>query len=303
MKKTMLLILALAAMLTPVFAEPGSDKDRFSKNYDYSGFTTISVSHSFRVDLSFADRYEVYVEVPAYIEPYLLVTQSGERLRIDLERLPVDIQNKLGKEADRLKARISLPKMTSLQASGAVDIDAHGKLILDEETLRIQISGASKLNDFEAEGEGQIHLQLSGASTASMRASFQEKAMLDLSGASKLAFDGSSETLTLEGSGASKAQVKGDYDKVIAGFSGSSSGKIEGDADNLTLESSGASNFEIEGTTGNATVELSGVSKCKLAVKGKLQYEISGVSTLKVKDLGVSAKGNISRGSKFEYIR
>ena len=61
MKKTMLLILALAAMLTPVFAEPGSDKDRFSKNYDYSGFTTISVSHSFRVDLNFADRYEVYV--------------------------------------------------------------------------------------------------------------------------------------------------------------------------------------------------------------------------------------------------
>ena len=109
--------------------------------------------------------------------------------------------------------------------------------------------------------------------------------------------------LTLEGSGASKAQVKGDYEKVIAGFSGSSSGKIEGDADDLTLESSGASNFEIEGTTGDATVELSGVAKCRLAVKGKLQYEISGVSTLKVKDLGVSAKGNISRGSKFEYIR
>lgn len=303
MKRLTFLFLAIFATLTTAFAEPGSDKDRFEKNYDFTDFTAVSVSHSFRVDLTFADRYEVYVDVPAYLEPYLRVTKSGDKIRIDIERLPMDIQNKLNKESDRLKARIVLPKMTGLQASGAVDIDVHGKLRLDDETLRIQISGASKLYDLEAAGNGQISLQLSGSSTASVKAAFQTKVLVDLSGASKIAFEGGSQALSLEGSGASKAQVKGDFGKVVAGLSGSSSGKVEGNTDELSLEVSGASNFEIDGTTKNATVELSGVSKCRLAMTGKLQYEISGVSTLKVKDMGVSAKGNISRGSKFEYVR
>ena len=303
MKKLTFLILAVFATLTTAFAEPGSDKDRFEKNYDYTGFTAVSIANAFRVDLTFADRFEVYVDVPAYIEPYLRVNKSGDKVRIDLERLPMDIQNKLNKESDQLKARIVLPKMTGLQASGAVDIDAHGKLRLDDETLRIQISGASKLNDLEASGSGQLSLQLSGASNATMKAAFQKKALIDLSGASKIAFEGGSQTLSLEGSGASKAQIKGDFDKVVADLSGSSSGKIEGNTDELSLEVSGASNFEIDGTTKNATVELSGVSKCRLAMTGKLLYEVSGVSTLKVKDMGVSAKGNVSRGSKFEYVR
>ncbi|MBR0223605.1 MAG: DUF2807 domain-containing protein [Bacteroidales bacterium] len=303
MKNLTFLILAVFATLTTAFAEPGSDKDRFEKNYDYTDFTAVSVSHSFRVDLTFADRYEIYVDVPAYIEPYLRVNKSGNKVRIDLERLPMDIQNKLNKESDRLKARIVMPKMTGLQASGAVDIDAHGKLRLDDETLRIQLSGASKLNDLEAAGNAQLSLQLSGASTASVKAVFQKKTLIDLSGASKVAFEGGSEALSLECSGASKAQLKGNYDKVVADLSGSSVGNIEGNATDLSLEVSGASNFEIDGTTDNATVELSGVSKCRLAMTGKLQYEISGVSTLKVKDMGVSAKGDISRGSKFEYIR
>lgn len=303
MKNLTFLILAVFATLTTAFAEPGSDKDRFEKNYDYTDFTAVSVSHSFRVDLTFADRYEIYVDVPAYIEPYLRVNKSGNKVRIDLERLPMDIQNKLNKESDRLKARIVMPKMTGLQASGAVDIDAHGKLRLDDETLRIQLSGASKLNDLEAAGNAQLSLQLSGASTASVKAVFQKKTLIDLSGASKVAFEGGSEALSLECSGASKAQLKGNYDKVVADLSGSSVGNIEGNATDLSLEVSGASNFEIDGTTDNATVELSGVSKCRLAMTGKLLYEISGVSTLKVKDMGVSAKGDISRGSKFEYIR
>ena len=84
---------------------------------------------------------------------------------------------------------------------------------------------------------------------------------------------------------------------------GSSKCSIEGKANEVTMEGSGASKFELEGETNTAFVELSGVSKCQLTVRKKINYVISGVSTLKLKDLGAVAKGDVSRGSKIEYIR
>ena len=57
------------------------------------------------------------------------------------------------------------------------------------------------------------------------------------------------------------------------------------------------------GKTARATVELSGASKAKLSVSEKLQYSLSGVSTLRVKNDGAKISGEASRGSKFEYLK
>lgn len=302
MKRLSLLFLMLAATLAPAYAEPVPAKDLFTKNYDYKDFTSLTVASSFRVELRFAPTYEVYVEVPAYLEPYLRIMQVNSILRIDLEQLPTDIQKKLSKESDRLKARVSMPKLLALQASGAAHVSAHGQLNVGDEQIRIQLSGASELDDLKASGR-QVSIQLSGASKGEIEGTFPEKVLLDLSGASKLRYKGNTDRLLIECSGASSLDTEGDAGQLTANVSGSSKCEIAGKANNLTMEGSGASKFELEGETNTAFVELSGVSKCQLAVRKKINYEISGVSTLKLKDLGAVAKGDVSRGSKIEYIR
>lgn len=302
MKRLSLLFLALAATLATAFAAPVPANDLFSKTYDYTGFTSLNVSNAFRVELSFAPDYEVYIEVPAYLEPFLRINQAGSILQIDLESLPADIQKKLSKETNRLKARVAMPKLLNLKASGAVSINPHGKLALGQESLFVQLSGASELNDLQAAGR-QVSVQLSGASKAAVQGAFEDKVVVDLSGASKLRYKGDTDKLMVECSGASSLEAEGQHDEIVCNVSGSSKCAISGKANNLTLEASGASKFEMDGEVKKAFTELSGVAKCRLAVREKLTYEISGVSSLRIKDLGAVAKGNISRGSKIEYIR
>ena len=265
MKKITLLFLVLVTTLTTAYAEPEAAKNRYTHTYDFRDFTALSVSHAFKVDLTFEDRYEVSIDVPDFIEPYLIVSQNGEKVRLDLERLPNDIQLKLNDANSSLMARVSVPKLTRLQLSGASKVTASGRLVLGSETLYLQLSGATELYGLVAEGRDKLDLKISGASKADFEAAFN-KLEVDLSGASKLRYGG--------------------------------------DADQLEIELSGATKFESLGKTARASVALSGASKAKLSVSEKLQYALSGVSTLRVKNLG-SAKlsGECSRGSKIEYMK
>ena len=270
MKKITLLFLVLVTTLTTAFAEPEAAKNRYTHTYDFRDFTALSVSHAFKVDLTFEDRYEVSIDVPDFIEPYLIVSQNGEKVRLDLERLPNDIQLKLNDANSSLMARVSVPKLTRLQLSGASKVTASGRLVLGSETLYLQLSGATELYGLAAEGR----------------------------------YGGDADQLEIELSGASGAQFDGNYAETDAEISGSSKLTMTGDTKNLSLELSGATKFESLGKTARASVALSGASKAKLSVSEKLQYALSGVSTLRVKNLG-SAKlsGECSRGSKIDYLK
>ena len=302
MKKLTLLFLMFAVTLASAFAEPSAAKNRYTHSYDFHDFTVLSVSHAFKVELTFENRYEVSIDVPDFIEPYLKISKTGEKVRLDLEKLPNDIQRKLSDENTSLLARISVPKLTKLQLSGASKVNASGRLALTEENLYISLSGATELNGLVAEGPEKLAIEISGASKGDVEAAFN-KLDIDLSGASKLRFGGDADQLDIELSGASSAQFDGKYNGTDADISGSSKLTLTGDSRQLDLELSGASKFECMGKTARATVELSGASKAKLSVSEKLQYSLSGVSTLRVRNDGAKISGEASRGSKFEYLK
>ena len=302
MKKIILLVAALAATFATALAEPESTKT-FKQHYNYKDFTALSLSHSFQTELTFADTFSVDVEVPDFIEPYLKVSCLGGKLRIGLEgNLPKDIQRKLNDHPDRLKAWVTMPALTSVTMSGATRLATSGTPRIVDGSLSIDMSGASELQSLEAQGNGRLSIDLSGASKATLDLSFASE-HIDVSGASRLRLNGNSDKVVLDCSGASKCQMRGNYVNLKAEVSGSSNINVEGDVDDLDIDASGASKFDIEGQTLRAEVELSGVSKGRVTIKEKMKYELSGVSTLKIKDLGATVRGEISRGSKIEYLK
>ena len=302
MKRLTLLILALAATLVSAFAEPESAKARYTHTYDFQDFTTLAVSHAFKVELTFENRFAVRIDVPDFLEPYLLVGQRDEKLLIELKQLPDDIQRKLNDRDNPMRAYVSAPKLNTLQLNGASVVSVTGQLTLGEETLRIQLNGATQLNGLKAKGKEHMLLQLNGASKADMEVEF-DKLIFDMSGAAKLRCEGEAKQISIVCSGASTAQVEGDFEDVIADISGSSKLSLSGDSERLSLEQSGATKFESTGKTTRGIVELSGASKGRLTVTEQLRYSLSGVATLWVEDLGANIKGDCSRGSKIEFLK
>lgn len=303
MKRMILFLAVLSASLFSAQAEPENSKNLYRQNYDFRDFTALSVSHIFKVDLRFADAWSVEVEVPDYIEPYLDVNCREGKVRIGLHNLPKNIQRRLNDENGQLNASVTMPKILSLNMSGATALIAQGTPALaDGESLRIVLSGASKLESLQAASRGQLTLNMSGASKAEIEADFRSFD-IDMSGASKLQLTGNADGLEIDCSGASKANLSGGFDKAEVGVSGSSDVTVHKDIRLLELEVSGASKFEVKGKTAIADVELSGASKARLEVTGEMTYELSGVSTLRVRDMDAKIRGEAARGSKIEYLK
>ena len=148
--------------------------ETYEQHYDFRDFTALSVANAFHVDFAFADDWSVDISVPDFIEPYLKVNCSGDKVRIGLNKLPVDIQRKLSKTSDALHATVRMPKLLSLSLSGAVHMTAEGSQELEGEPMSIEMSGASKLESLVTSGDGILHLELSGASKAGLQADFKQ---------------------------------------------------------------------------------------------------------------------------------
>jgi len=302
MKKLATMMLALAATFTLSFAGENPVKDTYSHHYDFMHFTALEVSNAFQVDFAFADNWSVDVCIPDFIQPYLKVSCKGTKVRIGLEKLPHDIQRKLNDLKDPLKATVRMPKLLSLTLSGASRLTAEGRQTLGDETMTIDLSGASKIEALETSGNGALNMDISGASKARMKATFNQMD-IDISGASKLALEGSAAKVRIDCTGASNCDYEGDVLAAIVDLSGASKMNMSGKTGNLKLDQTGATKFESTGETARADVQLSGASKCRLTVKESLQYELSGASTLRVKNLGAKVAGEQARGSKLEFER
>lgn len=303
MKRIVLLIAALAFSLTAFAAEPETARNTYKQHYDFRDFDALSISHIYHVELSFENTWSVDVEVPDYLEPYLRISCKGGKLRLGLENLPKDIQKRLSKSNDRLHAWVRMPGLRDLSMSGASRLSTTGEPKIDENGhLSIDMSGASEVDNLLATGRGRLSVSMSGASKADLDATFNTLD-IDVSGASRLKMSGDARTAEIDCSGASSVDLNGDYVDMEADVSGSSKVLVRGDLSTLKLEASGASKFEADGVTDRADIELSGVSKGKLTVRERMNYELSGVSTLLVRDLGATCRGEVSRGSQIEYLR
>ena len=166
MKKIILLFAALAATVTCAFAGSESAASLSKTHYNYRDFSMLSISSAFHVELTFADTYSVDVEVPDFLEPYLKVTCLAGKLRIGLANVPRDIQRKLNNQHDQLHAWVSMPSLSALSMSGATRLSTTGvPALARNQSLSIEMSGASVLENLEAASNDRMTIDLSGAST------------------------------------------------------------------------------------------------------------------------------------------
>lgn len=280
----MAVLTAFAFLPCETFAtEPASGYTSVSRHYNFKNFDRIAASHSWQVDVVFADTYSVDVEVPDFIEPYLKVKNVSGKLVLSLEKLPVNVKNQLNKSKGRLQASVKMPSLQAVDLSGASRLSANGVLDLGQKSLDIDISGASQLDELQVKGVDRLSIDLSGATGCNLNVEAEEM-HIDVSGSSRLEWKGTALRAFIDCSGASGIQMDGNVGR-------------------MNIECSGASKVVSKGEVEIAAIELSGASKGEIAVSDKLQYELSGASTLRVKDLGASVTGEMSRGAKIVYIK
>lgn len=228
---TVVLTLALVAgcVAIPSLTTLTGSGRAVTKTYDFTGFTAVAAGNAFSVEVVQSEAYSVVVSVDDNLVDYLDVTKTGDTLRIYLKP-NLSIRN------TTLKATVSLPELTGLDASGAT---------------RMLVSGFSS--------EQRLDVQASGAST--VKGDIQaDAATMDISGASTVDLEGRAAGLRLKVSGASTARldrfVVGDVDVDASGASHAMvnvSGKLSGEA-------SGASSVRYTGDPTSVQVDTSGAS-------------------------------------------
>jgi hypothetical protein len=112
------------------------DLTPLTRIYDLKYFSEVRASGQWQLRLDQGDAYAVRVEMPAYLEPGVMVIKEGDVLRFKLAsgwRL----------EGGELNAHITLPKLQKLRLSGAVEARLLG---FDTERLKIKASGATRIS-------------------------------------------------------------------------------------------------------------------------------------------------------------
>lgn len=198
---------------------------------DASGFTRVSASVSFQIELSQAEEFSITVSADNNLMPLVEVEERGGTLHLGLKD-PVNIQGNA-----TLRAVITLPTFEGLDLSGATRATLSG--FREPAGVEILASGASSVS-----GElsaGSVTVDLSGASTVSLEG-FAFTGDLQASGASRLELiDFELTTASVDVSGASSAEVTVRGEITAAKASGASRILYRGDPTIKGLDVSGAS--------------------------------------------------------------
>lgn len=238
MKKFLLTLSAVALAAMTLNAAGKSDVKYVTTNYDVKGFTGIELSGVVEVQVSRSDRYSVKVEAPKEIIDYLIVRVHEGDLEIFVRNVPARLNRTLKDWS--IKAMVSMPRLTSLEMSGATEFDCTDSFDL---------------------GGGKFDLEMSGASQAR-----------------GLSFTNANADVEI--SGASKAELSGEFDRIEAEISGASVMTISGTARLLDMEVSGASKLKsVDLVAENVRAEVSGASKANVYVEGSLSAEVTGASS------------------------
>ena len=201
---------------------------------DLSGFSKIDASSAFQVGVTRSEDYSVIITVDEKVEPYLDVAVQGDTLRI-----AVRPGLTLGVGSFPLQAKVTMPRLTGLELSGASRATVGG--FKSGERLDARISGASQLEgDIEA---GDVRFDVSGASRVTLSGGGQKMA-LAASGASQAnlaSFPVSEAAVELSGASKATVNVSGRLD---ADVSGASTLRYAGNPTMGSVKSSGASTIK-----------------------------------------------------------
>ena len=224
------------------------------QHYDYSGFTEVVVDSGFDVEIDYADddTYAVVVTVDDNLvqEQLLKVELDGDTLHIGLAPL-------WNYHDVTAKARVVLPRLTGLGASGSSSVVV--TKLKSGDALQLEASGASTV-EIVGVSFGDVSVDVSGASRVEGSAEVGEVAG-EVSGGSVLHLAGAASGLRLDASGGSRLDL------------------LELRAENADLSLSGGSNGQVT-VTGALTVDASGGSRLEYAGDPQVSVDASGGSAV-----------------------
>lgn len=188
-----------------------------TREFEFTDFDTVSISHAFQGIIMRGDDYRVVVTIDDNLEESLRVEQDGRHVRIGFE-------NVMAVTDATMEYEITLPALSSLNLSGASGAQLSGFASTDP--FAADISGASRLHGdidsgdatFEASGAsnislagegGSVRANASGASTIDLEEFTSASADVEASGASNVTVN-TSGRLDARASGASTIHYVGD---------------------------------------------------------------------------------------------
>ena len=236
-KQTFLVLLVVGALLAactipvPIVNNLVGSGRTTTQTYDFSDFDGLVIANAFEAEIVMSDSYSVEVTVDDNLLEHLRVEQKGKTVTIALEP-------NLAFSNTRQQARITLPRLVSLDASGASRVDVSGFKTPDD--VRVTVSGASTARgDMET---GDLTADVSGASTLSLTGSGGDL-NVEATGASTADLSDFTVTnATVEASGASRVLVNASG-TLNANASGASSVRYAGDPTLGRIDESGASSI------------------------------------------------------------
>lgn len=220
------MLLAGCVNLPPFTTVIGSGKP-VTQTFDFSDFDSLVVSSAFQAEVVSADAYSVEVTVDDNLVERLQVEQRGQTVYIGLGP-------NIGLTNGTLSARVSMPDLVSLEASGASRVTFTG--FKSGHDLGLNVSGASNAKGSVESGDVTI----------------------DVSGASRLVLSGSGGSLRANVSGASTADLS-DFGVADANVEASGASRINVNASGrLDAEASGASSVRYSGNPTMGRINESG---------------------------------------------
>ncbi|MFC1989544.1 head GIN domain-containing protein [Chloroflexota bacterium] len=215
---------------------------------DFADFTYVSVEGTFDIKIDQSDSFSTTISADSNLFDYITVTKEGQTLRIYLN--PRHTFTDFTLPVRSLKAVITMPELQGISLSGA---------------CKGTVTGFKSSRDFD--------LNVSGASSLSIKDMEAGDAAFEVSGASKVSGTMNCKDAGFEVSGASKVELDGSADNAILTISGASKANMV--------------DFELD----DANVKLSGASEATVHAKGRLDAVLSAASSLYF--LGNPTMGNI----------
>jgi hypothetical protein len=183
-------------------------------------FSSVDVSNAFEVHIKQDSSYSIKIETDENLLQYIIVEKNGDELSISAE----GNYNLKPANGHKVKIYLSSPVFKHLKASGA----------------------CSLIGDNELSSNGQLDIDLSGASDASLDIKMP-KITAGLSGASEVTLKGETKDFSIEGSGASHAKCfELLSENVEVDVSGASSADVFASV-KINPSASGASNVQYKG--------------------------------------------------------
>lgn len=207
-----------------------------SNTLQISGVRGVDVSDAFTVRVILSDSIEnVEIRANENLHKFIEVKKDGDELKIEVVN------------------DVSITGNTTLEA----------------------IVTTKSMHKFYASGASQINV---------MDTIFEDEIMLDLSGASQL-----------------NAVIKAN--SIFAGLSGASKVALNGTCSKMHLDMSGASNFSgFDCVVDDFDGDFSGASTAKLTIENTIRMEASGASSLKYKGNAIIEEQDLSGESSIQHV-